>query len=182
MKISIVALALGSLLLLAGCSQQDGAGDGNNTIGGQNSGADKVAVEKGDTIKVEYSGSFPDGTIFDKSEGRGPLEFVAGQGNMIKGFDEAVIGMKLNEEKNVTIPPEKAYGSADDGQVTTVPLSQISGDGNITVGSVLSTSTGQQATVTDINNGIATVKITHPLAGKTLRFWIKVISIQKPQN
>jgi len=96
-------------------------------------GVDSVKkVEKGNNVKVEYIGRFPDGEVFDKSEGRGPLEFTAGAGQMIKGFDDAVIGMELNEEKTVTIPPEDAYGTS----------------GN------------------------------HPLAGKTLEFWIKIVSIE----
>ncbi|MFH1664186.1 MAG: FKBP-type peptidyl-prolyl cis-trans isomerase [archaeon] len=92
-------------------------------------------VEAGDTIKVEYIGSFPDTKeVFDQSNGN-PLEFTAGAGQMIKGFDKAVIGMKLNEEKTVLIPPEEAYGLAG--------------------------------------------RTSHPLAGKTLQFWIKVVEINK---
>ncbi len=67
-------------------------------------------VKAGDSVAVEYTGRFENGTIFDSSAGRDPLEFTAGSGQMIEGFDEAVIGMKLGEEKKVTIPPEKAYG------------------------------------------------------------------------
>ena len=69
------------------------------------------SVKKGDRIKVEYLLKLSDGEIVDKSEGAGPLEFVVGGGDMIEGFDEAVVGMKLNEEKTVTVPPEKAYGT-----------------------------------------------------------------------
>jgi hypothetical protein len=71
-------------------------------------------VKTGDTVKVEYTGRFEDGEVFDSSEGREPLEFVAGAGQLIQGFDEAVVGMELGEEKTVTIPPEKAYGLANE--------------------------------------------------------------------
>ncbi len=139
-----------------------------------------MSVEKGDGVKVEYVGKLTDGTIFDRSEGRGPLEFVAGGGQMIKGFDEAVIGMKLNDEKEVTIPPEKAYGAADaKGQRITVPLTAIGDDGNITIGAPISTGTGQIGRVIDINDGMATIEFKHQLAGKTLSFWIKVVEIKK---
>ncbi len=109
-------------------------------------------VENGDNVKVEYVGKFTDGNIFDQSAGRGPLEFVVGAGRMIAGFDEAVVGMKLNDEKTVTIAPEKAYGAADaPGQQATVPIASIQGDGNIAIGSTLYTGSGQQGTVIDIN-------------------------------
>lgn len=69
------------------------------------------AVEKGDMIAVEYVLRSTDGKVIDKSEGRGPLEFTVGGGEMIEGFDEAVVGMKLGEEKTVRVPPEKGYGT-----------------------------------------------------------------------
>jgi FKBP-type peptidyl-prolyl cis-trans isomerase 2 len=71
-------------------------------------------VSKGTVVKVEYVAKV-DGKVVDKSEGNGPLEFTAGVGEMIQGFDEAVIGMKLGEEKTVTVPPEKAYGPKGSG-------------------------------------------------------------------
>ena len=190
MKRMVAALALA--LVLFGCLQQpagggNGAGAANGAAaqqnyGGSQDGVDVMQVENGDTVKVEYTGTLENGEVFDKSEGRGPLEFVAGAGQMIKGFDEAVIGMKLNEDKNVTIPPEKAYGSTDSAQVVKVPVSQIGGDGNLAVGSKLYTQSGLQGTVTDINDGTATVSLVHPLAGKTLNFWIKVVGIMKAQK
>lgn len=67
-------------------------------------------VEIGDTVKVDYTGKYENGSVFDSSEGKDPIEFVVGSGSMIEGFDEAVVSMSLNEEKTVTIPPEKAYG------------------------------------------------------------------------
>jgi len=64
----------------------------------------------GDTIEVDYTGSFPDGKVFDSSKGRDPLEFTIGEGQLIPGFEEAVIGMDVGQTKKVTLPPEKAYG------------------------------------------------------------------------
>ena len=69
-----------------------------------------MIVEKGDTVSVHYTGTFDNGTVFDSSEGREPLTFIAGAGQMIKGFDEAVIGMELDEEKEIHIEPADAYG------------------------------------------------------------------------
>ncbi len=182
-KIILLIALLAIVAALSGCVLDNPANvmnSNNSDSGNVNLGADNVkSVEKGDTIKVEYIGRFPDGEVFDKSEGRGPLEFVVGAGQMIKGFDEAVVGMKLNGEKTVSIPPEKAYGTADSGQRFEVPISQIGGDANVEVGSKLYTTTGQQVTVIEINDGNATVELIHPLAGKTLEFWIKVVEITK---
>jgi len=145
-------------------------------------GVDEMrVVENGDTVKVEYVGKYPEsGEVFDKSEGRGPLEFVAGAGQMIVGFDKAVIGMKLNEEKTVTIPPEDAYGL--ETQRIQIPIEQIQG-GGITpeVGAKVGNNAGQQGEIVEINDGIAVIEFpnTHQLAGKTLQFWIKVVEIVK---
>ena len=138
-------------------------------------------VGKGDRIKVEYIGSYPeDGDVFDASEGRGPLEFEVGAGQMIKGFDKAVLGMKLDEEKDVIIPPEDAYGSAEEGQKIEIAIDRISSPGQeVKVGTPIATTTGQAGKVIAIKNGIATLEFIHPLAGRSLHFWIKIVDIQK---
>ncbi|PIN85322.1 MAG: peptidylprolyl isomerase [Candidatus Diapherotrites archaeon CG11_big_fil_rev_8_21_14_0_20_37_9] len=193
MKNTIIALIL--LIVVAGCAQQGTQNQDTNTNlpNDQNSqlqnmnddakyGVDLMAntVEKGDKIKVEYVGSFPDtGEIFDKSEGREPLEFEAGAGQMIKGFDDAVIGLKLNDEKTFTIAPADAYGEKGNGQKVQVPVEQITGDGNVTVGMKIYTNTGQEGEILEIVDGNATIIFEHPLAGKTLQFWIKIVGIEK---
>jgi len=177
-----IVLVLFLCLCLLGCVQQaveTGPTNVDVTITGGDNMADAKVVAKGSKIKVEYIGKYPGGEVFDKSEGRGPLEFTVGAGKMIPGFDEAVIGMKLNEEKTVTIPPEKAYGAADSGQVMEIPLAQIAGDANVGVGAVLYTQSGMQGTVLEIKDGnAAVIEFKHPMAGKTLEFWIKVVSIE----
>lgn len=192
-----VVIAVLAILLVSGCAQQpaqgpQGTNQGTNpnannanvqqeALGNNTQGAGVVkAVANGDNVKVEYVGKFTDGNVFDQSTGKGPLEFVVGAGQMIVGFDEAVVGMKLNDEKTVTIPPEKAYGAADaPGQQVTVPVASIQGEGNLAVGATLYMGSGQQGKVIDINNGNATIEYRHPLAGKTLVFWIKVVDIQR---
>lgn len=152
----------------------------NNKINNSNAVKLSEVVEKGDKIKVEYIGRFPDTKeVFDKSEGRGPLEFTAGAGQMIKGFDNAVLGMKLNEEKTVVIPPEDAYGSADSGQKVEIALDKIEGGTDLNIGSVIYANNGQKGTILKIKDGTATVEFIHPMAGKTLEFWIKVVEIEK---
>ena len=132
-------------------------------------------VGKGDRIKVEYIGSYPeDGDVFDASEGRGPLEFEVGAGQMIKGFDKAVLGMKLDEEKDVIIPPEEAYGRADEGKKMEVSVGSIAGSGyEIKVGTPIATTTGQVGRVTAVKDGIATLEFVHPLAGRNLPLLLK---------
>ncbi len=176
-------------LILSGCIQNNTENTNTennlnnlNEIKENNSGGVELSntVEKGDLIKVEYIGKFPDTKeVFDKSEGRGPLEFTAGAGQMIKGFDDAVIGMKLNEEKTVIIAPEDAYGSADSGKKAEVPIAQIQGEEEVKVGSTLFAGNGQQGTVIEIKDDIAVIEFKHPMAGKTLEFWIKVVEITK---
>jgi peptidylprolyl isomerase len=73
--------------------------------------AEKRAAESGDTIEVNYTGRFQNGQVFDTSVGRAPLKFTLGAGQLIQGFDEAVVGMRVGDRKTVTIPPEKAYGN-----------------------------------------------------------------------
>ncbi|MBU2100240.1 FKBP-type peptidyl-prolyl cis-trans isomerase [Candidatus Micrarchaeota archaeon] len=188
MKKVLILLIFG--LILFGCTENTGKANEVNSqqknnlteeIKENTSGGDLMqTVEVGDTIKVEYIGKFPDsGEVFDQSTGRGPLEFTVGAGQMIKGFDSAVLGMKLNQEKTVILLPEDAYGTLDSGQEMQVPLSQIDGGESLEVGSILYASNGQAGTIIAINDGTATIKFVHPMAGKTLEFWIKVVEINK---
>ena len=103
--------------MLSACSAKD-AGDAGAVGGAESAVSSGVAVAaKGDMVKVDYTGKFEDGTVFDSSEGRGPLGFTVGAGQMIIGFDEAVEGMRVGESKTVTLPPEKAYGARGSGDV-----------------------------------------------------------------
>jgi len=140
-----------------------------------------ATVAVGDTIKVNYTGTFTNGTVFDSSAGKQPLEFAVGSGQLIKGFDQAVLGMKLNEEKTVTIPPNDAYGQRNLTNIEQVPLSQL---GNLTVKigmSLTKSINGQRyvGTVIAISDNEVVVDFNPPLAGQTLVFKIKVVDIQK---
>ena len=84
-----------------------------------------MPIKNGDKIKVDYTGTLENGDVFDTSEGKQPLEFTVGEGKIIKGFDEAVIGMEKDEEKEVTIPPEKAYGMPNPDLVKKLPKDQL---------------------------------------------------------
>ena len=91
-----------------------------------------MGVKKGDKVKIEYTGTFDDGTVFDSSEKHGqPLEFEAGAGKVIKGFDEALIGMKKGEEKDITLKPSEAYGDHNSQLVKKVPKNKLPPDKEI---------------------------------------------------
>lgn len=137
-----------------------------------------MVVNKGDKIKVEYEGKIENGEVFDSSEKHGkPLEFEAGAGNVVKGFDDAVIGMEVGEEKEVTIKPKDAYGEKTDEAVQKVPLRMM--PPGIEVGTELEVplEDGQTmpATVVEIRRDIVKIDMNHPLAGQTLVFKIKII-------
>ncbi|MBI2581621.1 FKBP-type peptidyl-prolyl cis-trans isomerase, partial [Candidatus Woesearchaeota archaeon] len=101
--------------------------------------AKEVSVKKGNKVKVDYKGTFDDGTVFDASEKHGqPLEFEVGSGQVIKGFDEAVMGMKKGEEKNITLPPVEAYGEVKAELRKKVPRQQLPQDQEPKVGMILS--------------------------------------------
>ena len=141
-----------------------------------------TTVTKGNMVKVEYTGTFDDGTVFDSSTKHGePLEFQAGAGQVVPGFDSAVVGMKLDEEKKVTIKPADAYGEADPKLIKTIPKGQLPEEEKLTKGMVLALNlpNGMQlpASITEVGADTVTIDFNHPLAGKTLHFTIKVAGI-----
>jgi FKBP-type peptidyl-prolyl cis-trans isomerase 2 len=140
------------------------------------------AAKKGDKVKVEYEGSLEDGTVFDSSEKHeAPLEFTIGSGQLIPGFDEAVIGMKEGEEKEINIPPEKAYGQPKDELIKEVPRNCFPPDKEIKPGMAfnMKMQDGNQILlrISSVKNETVTVDLNPPLAGRTLKFKIKLLSI-----
>ncbi len=139
-------------------------------------------VQQGDTIKVDYKGILDDGSIFDQSRQEAPLEFAVGAGQLIRGFDEGVLGMKLNEEKSITLPPEEAYGMPDPNLVRSFQKDFFPEDVKVEIGQrlQLQDQSGQShpCTVTEIAQDSVSLDFNHPLAGKTLTFEIKVVEIQ----
>jgi len=137
-------------------------------------------VNSGDTIKVDYIGKLENGEIFDESTGKQPLQFTVGSGQVIKGFDDGVLGLKVGETKTVNIPPKEAYGDLREDQITEVPLSQFGDQAeNLSVGLVVSASNGASGKIVEIHKDTNTVKIdfNHALAGKTLIFDITLREI-----
>lgn len=139
------------------------------------------SVENGMTIKVHYTGSLDNGEVFDSSKDREPLEVTLGQGQLIKGFENALLGMSLNEQKTVTIPPEEAYGFRDKNAKKAFPKEQLPPDMDVEVGQTvaLMSSQGQQipATVVEVDENGITVDLNHPLAGENLTFELEVVDM-----
>ena len=139
-------------------------------------------AKKGDQVAVHYTGRLTDGTVFDSSEGREPLEFTVGAGQMILGFDQAVEGMELNEKKTVNLTPEQAYGPVFDQLISDVEKKHLPEGMEVSVGQDLFASTpdGQQTrvTVTSVTDTHITVDANHPLAGKDLVFDIELVEIK----
>jgi len=141
----------------------------------------KVVI-KGSKIKVEYVGTLEDGTVFDSSEKHNsPLEFIVGEGQLIKGFDDAVVGMKVGEEKEVKLLPEDAYGPHNPEFVRDMPKDMFPKDQEIKPGMIfmVDLQDGRQlpVRVTKVSDGHVTIDLNPPLAGKTLIFKIKVVDI-----
>ena len=137
-------------------------------------------VETGKTIKVNYTGKFEDGTVFDTSlvEGGEPLKTVLGQGNLIPRFEKGLLGMNQGENKTIEIDPVEGYGEYLDGLVTTVPKTQM--PEGVKVGDVLQSSGDRgtiNVTVTEINETEVKVDANHPLAGKKLIFDVELLDV-----
>jgi peptidylprolyl isomerase len=139
-------------------------------------------VKSGDKIHVHYTGRLTDGTIFDSSEQREPLEFEVGSGMVIKGFDEGVTGMSVGEKKTVHILVAKAYGDVDPNYLAVFNKAEIPSDIPYEVGMQLNMhqdGTGQvmPVSVVEVTETTITLDANHPLAGKDLIFDLELVSI-----
>ena len=138
-------------------------------------------VKSGDTVRIHYTGTLEDGTVFDSSEGRDPLEFEVGSGQIIPGLDKALPGMTTGEKKTVEVQPDEGYGHVNPQARQTVPRSSVPDEIQLEVGTPLQVETqdGQQVpvTVAEVTEDSVTLDANHPLAGKTLTFEIEIVGI-----
>ena len=139
-------------------------------------------AKKGDTVKVHYHGRLTDGTIFDSSAGRDPLEFEVGAGMMIKGFDDGIVDMIVGEKKTISISPEDAYGLSDPDNIIEFPISNFPEDMKPAVGMQLNMrdNTGNTfpVVISEVKEEIVLLDANHPLAGKELIFDIELVDIK----
>ncbi len=138
-------------------------------------------AKEGDTVRMHYSGSLPDGTKFDSSEGRDPLEFTLGSGQIIPGLDSAVTGMEVGESKQVTVGPAEGYGDRDPSRIQAVPRDQIPEHIPTDPGTQLQMQTPEGQTlpvvIAEANDSEVTLDANHPLAGQKLTFDVELVEI-----
>ncbi len=138
-------------------------------------------AKKGDVVKVHYTGKLNSGEQFDSSEGRAPLEFTVGAGQMIAGFDEAIPGMAVGEKKTIAIAPENAYGEKNEEAIIEFPKSNIPADMKLEPGMKLQlrNEAGQPipVVVAEVKDEIVILDANHELAGKELIFDIELVDI-----
>jgi len=142
-----------------------------------------IRADKGDIVKVQYTGRLADGTVFDASPADRPLHFILGRQEVIDGFDAAVTGMYQGEKKSVQIPPEQAYGPHEAGRVETVERNLLPAGIELQVGRQLELTFANDermlVLVTDLTDATVTLDGNHPLAGKTLFFDLELQAVEK---
>ena len=140
-------------------------------------------VKSGDTVQIHYTGTLKDGTTFDSSEGRDPLEFVVGSGQIIPGLDSALPGMTEGDKKVVQVPSEEAYGPVNPEMRQAVPREGIPADIPLDPGTQLQMQTPDGQTlpviVTEANDSEVTLDANHPLAGQQLTFDVELVEIKE---
>jgi peptidylprolyl isomerase len=138
-------------------------------------------AQKGNKVKVHYTGRLADGTVFDSSRGRDPLEFTLGSGMVIVGFDNGVTGLKVGESKTVEIPAAEAYGEARPEMIIRVPKAAVPPEMVLAVGQELGLPQGNGSAVpvivTEITDSEIVLDANHRLAGKDLIFDLELMEI-----
>jgi len=165
-NIILLGILLLGAILISGCNAEQNAAQAKN----------------GDVVQVDYTGTLENGTVFDTSVGGEPLNFTLGEGQVIPGFEQAVLGMKVGESKTFTIPADEAYGQYRDDLVQVINREDLPAGLDPEVGEQLQGprpdgGTGI-CTVTNVTDTTVTVDFNPPLAGKDLTFEIKLLSIQ----
>ena len=137
-------------------------------------------IEAGKTVKVHYKGTLDDGTVFDSSEGKDPIEFEVGSDSVIPGFDAAVAAMEVDETKSVTIPCAEAYGDLNEDMVGQIPRTNLPEEIVPEVGMVLSMESpdgDMPVRIVDMDDEHLTLDANHPLAGQNLTFELTLVEV-----
>ncbi|BCH60748.1 peptidyl-prolyl cis-trans isomerase [Agrobacterium vitis] len=138
-------------------------------------------AKNGDTVRIHYTGLLPDGTQFDTSRDRDPLQFEIGSGQIISGLERQVDGMEVGRSQRVTVPAEEAYGTHDPQKIQQVARDLIPANVNVAPGTRLQAQSGNGTplivTVTDVAGDVVTIDANHPLAGQDLIFEVELIDI-----
>ena len=139
-------------------------------------------VKANNTVKVHYTGKLSDGQVFDTSEGKEPIEFVLGQGQLIPGFEQGLIDMKVNEKKTITIAKEEAYGEVNDQLIQEIDRANLPQDmePKVGMGLVSKSPEGQEMNlmIVEVKDASVVIDGNHPLAGRDLVFDLEVVEIK----
>jgi len=137
-------------------------------------------IQNGNTVDVHYTGKHTNGEVFDSSEGKAPLQFVVGSGQIIPGFENAIIGKNVGDKVTVNIPAADAYGELREDLVVRVPNEQLPGPVEVGMSLQAQAENGMpiNVTVKEVNEDHAIIDGNHPFAGKDLIFDIEVVSVQ----
>ncbi len=140
-----------------------------------------MAVKDGDTVKVHYTGTLEDGEVFDSSEGHDPLSFTVGGGQVIPGFEDAVVGMEIGDKKDIMIPVERAYGKRKEEMVIVAPVEQIPPGLDPKIGQMLEVGGVEgeilKVRVVALDDENITLDANPPLAGMDLNFSIELVGV-----
>ena len=140
-----------------------------------------VQAKLGDTVRIHYTGSLDDGSVFDSSEGREPLEFRLGEGAVIPGFENAVLGMTIGDTETIRIEPNDAYGDYDEELLFDIEPDDLPEEIEPQVGMILQISSEDGAisdvVIKEIDEDCITIDANHPLAGCTLNFKISLVAV-----
>lgn len=138
-------------------------------------------VKTGDTVRIHYTGTLADGSVFDSSRGGDPLEFTVGSGQIIPGLDQALPGMSVGEEKTVAVPCDEAYGAHDPNGRQSIPRDQVPEHIPLEIGTALQMKLpdgrSMAVTVAEVSDAEVVLDANHPLAGKDLTFDIEMVEI-----
>lgn len=138
-------------------------------------------IENGKYVQLQYTGTFDNDEVFDTNVGLDPLEFQVGSGAIISGLDRAVVDMKIDDEKDITVKPEDGYGEYNDAFLLTVPRQEMQASFPPEPGMVISIQMENgnliPARITQVNDDDVILDLNHPLAGKTLHFNIKILAV-----
>lgn len=141
-------------------------------------------AKNGDTVQIHYTGKLDDGTVFDSSSGREPLTFTLGAGEVIPGFEMAVVGMSIGDAKTERIEADQAYGGHMEEMILVVPRDNMPEEMNPEIGMVVGLPTDEgdhmPAQIVDISEATITIDANHPLAGQALTFDLELVSITSP--
>ncbi len=141
----------------------------------------KTSADKGDTVRVHFTGKLENGTVFDTTENGPPLEFTIGAGKIMPGLEQGVVGMECGEKKTINIPPELGYGPADEEKIIKVNRRYFPRNYPPAIGLQLEYTTPNgkplNVVVSDVEDDLVTLDGNHALAGKTLIFKVELIGV-----